>query len=977
VRDWHFPLEPACREGVAWAKYKDRFRLGFSSTLAVCGLRPEEEALIVPDMQSNAGECLSDGWGEVSVELAEKVGLATTQSPGAVPFQFRYAGAKGIATVSKRLQGRRLVLRESQVKIKAPTPWSERDAGVHVLEVIQPIVPDERKLAKFNKQLILVLSSLMGVDRLLLRLRELQQQEVQRFCRAVSQLSDSGGGGTHREETSGTFKRSATQPTWSTTQSTEAPSQESQASRSPQRFLELAKLLPTEAPRKPPAKEEVLHIRQWLRCGAPLGADPHAFDRVVGYLHDRLLCRLRDRKFECPRSCRRKLAPDPTRTIGPRQVVLKQDGSFILGDILVARNPCQLPSDVQVFEGVDGKHIEETHQVDGLLILSSHPSCPRCPAQLLAGGDHDGDDAFITWWSELVQDVKCVPDDQPFTSKFTTCSRDRPCPPKRVGVVTSGGSRVQDVLEEECASAARNPQKWGVGCFTNLWETAAEFEPDGAYSDVAVELALLCREAVDAPKTGWQPCSGVVQRLQERLNRHSRNSLNPRSVRGRLDEDIKGDMACFERVVQQCRPNEALSQADPKMHDLLVRLRRRQDVLGEQARDADEIGKVQQDLACRSAADGLGTRAATLATECIRDLLAKDHAAGKLVMVPVLALRWTHDEVNRNMTFKRAFDRGGARGEASVYALVRDLLATWHPRRDVSLTAPEDLDEPLDVCVFDGQLWSLSNRRLAALMMFQSLVPQKVVRAQGRLCSAFSWRFYGAWQTTTAGLAVAPFRGESLHLGAPLFGAGAAGSRAPQPSSEERGTAATVLRVGRADGWPRPPCRGLSAFGDYPPATSDPVQLRWLQSQQPGAEFRAEVLVLHVPIHCSDPPEASPASQGPSPFCLLDQALRRGRACLDLDPADVCLHPDSSPGRPLLCAASLEAAARIAAAHMFQALRRHEEVTLLCRWCPGAAPRSLAAEAVALHHGEPLFPPEGAADAPAREAKRPRRAGAP
>ncbi|CAK0836771.1 unnamed protein product [Prorocentrum cordatum] len=145
--------------------------------------------------------------------------------------------------------------------------------------VLLAVVPDERKLAKFNKQLMLVLSSLMGVDRLLLRLRELQQQEVQRFCRAVSQLSDSGGGGTHREETSGTFKRSATQPTWSTTQSTEAPSQESQASRSPQRFLELAKLLPTEAPHKPPAKEEVLHIRQWLRCGAPLGADPHAFDR--------------------------------------------------------------------------------------------------------------------------------------------------------------------------------------------------------------------------------------------------------------------------------------------------------------------------------------------------------------------------------------------------------------------------------------------------------------------------------------------------------------------------------------------------------------------------------------------------------------------------------------------------------------------------------------------------------------------------
>merc|ERR1712086_410600 len=108
------------------------------------------------------------------------------------------------------------------------------------------------------------------------------------------------------------------------------------------------------------------------------------------------------------------------------------------------------------------------------------------------------------------------------------------------------------------------------------------------------------------------------------------------------------------------------------------------------------------------------------------------------VEIPVLCLRWTHDDVNSKMMF----GRGGEDNE-SIFKLVDQLQR--------SVKSVGDINEPLDVAQHDGKFCSLSNRRLTALMMFQSLHRDITVKAWCRICSDDTQKFEEANSTSTDG----------------------------------------------------------------------------------------------------------------------------------------------------------------------------------------------------------------------------------
>lgn len=76
--------------------------------------------------------------------------------------------------------------------------------------------------------------------------------------------------------------------------------------------------------------------------------------------------------------------------------------------------------------------------------------------------------------------------------------------------------------------------------------------------------------------------------------------------------------------------------------------------------------------------------------------------------------------------------------------------------------------KPLDVVQHQGKFCSQSNRRLTALMMYQALHRDVVVKAGCRMCSSDTEMFEEANDTTNDGLGVHTRDGESRHWGAPL-----------------------------------------------------------------------------------------------------------------------------------------------------------------------------------------------------------------
>ena len=72
--------------------------------------------------------------------------------------------------------------------------------------------------------------------------------------------------------------------------------------------------------------------------------------------------------------------------------------------------------------------------------------------------------------------------------------------------------------------------------------------------------------------------------------------------------------------------------------------------------------------------------------------------------VPVVALRFPHDSIASRLHF---------RNQQSIFKTSDELQRG-------TITACE-LEEPLDVCVHDGNLYGMSNRRLFVLLMYQAV----------------------------------------------------------------------------------------------------------------------------------------------------------------------------------------------------------------------------------------------------------------
>mmetsp|Transcript_123973 Transcript_123973/g.347153 ORF Transcript_123973/g.347153 Transcript_123973/m.347153 type:complete len:162 (-) Transcript_123973:540-1025(-) len=97
-------------------------------------------------------------------------------------------------------------------------------------------------------------------------------------------------------------------------------------------------------------------------------------------------------------------------------------------------------------------------------------------------------------------------------------------------------------------------------------------------------------------------------------------------------------------------------------------------------------------------------------------LASRALGSGGPVWLPVWALRWTHDRIHSRMIFGQ-----GLHKDASIYELLHDLVS--------SRTSVKDIP-PLAVVVDRGRLFSLSNRRLAALQMFQAVRRNEVIRVR-------------------------------------------------------------------------------------------------------------------------------------------------------------------------------------------------------------------------------------------------------
>lgn len=120
-----------------------------------------------------------------------------------------------------------------------------------------------------------------------------------------------------------------------------------------------------------------------------------------------------DYKISVARSVSAFIVPDSLEMLQPEEIFVSFSGegpidpttgcatSHLLGDVLVYRSPCKLPTDIRKFRAV--YRPELCHLKDCIVMSASSTACYRSPASFLSGGDYDGDTATVIYEPALVE----------------------------------------------------------------------------------------------------------------------------------------------------------------------------------------------------------------------------------------------------------------------------------------------------------------------------------------------------------------------------------------------------------------------------------------------------------------------------------------------------------------------------------------------------------------------------------------------
>ncbi|KAF8639473.1 hypothetical protein AX17_001493 [Amanita inopinata Kibby_2008] len=155
-----------------------------------------------------------------------------------------------------------------------------------------------------------------------------------------------------------------------------------------------------------PLEETVLYL---LDAGFVPQSCPILREKLKHAVTTKIKNKIEQMKITISCSATAFVIPDPFGVLEPNEIQLKSshqnlktpDGTnsdILLGDILLARNPCKVPTDVRKVKAVEHPKL---HKYTNVIVCSIKG--PRRFVDYLAGGDYDGDKAIAIWEPRLVE----------------------------------------------------------------------------------------------------------------------------------------------------------------------------------------------------------------------------------------------------------------------------------------------------------------------------------------------------------------------------------------------------------------------------------------------------------------------------------------------------------------------------------------------------------------------------------------------
>ncbi|KAG0643041.1 RNA dependent RNA polymerase-domain-containing protein [Tuber brumale] len=484
---WHIPLEG--NEHVTIPKFWSRISLGFSTAVPSFKFEPSQVE-IVPDMKSTAGEIMNDGCSVVSPRVMQEIRriLDLHETPTAV--QARLGGAKGVWMIDPSIgwSSDEIFIKVTASQLKYSGYADDQDWARMTLDILH--TSHEPRPATINTQLIPILEN-RGVP--FQALKELIEEHLEEDLDELFQVIDKpvelrkwiyDRGSVGR----GRISYNGIQVTGSM----------------PSTKHEMAILLLESGFLVRSCRVLMDHVRVMI-------------DQYCEELKEKLHVRI-------PHSTVLLCVADPTGTLREGEVSLRFSNGFldpktlrrsqvITGDILVARNPAHIPSDIQKVKAVDIQpyHSLALRELQDVIVFSTQGN--QSLASLLSGGDYDGDKPWVCWEERLVK---------PFTNSPTTYDEvDAMVAPwfnKSQTKVSELDPGQPGFFERFLRIGLRSSFNDNfLGQCTSIWEKRC-YEKNDIADLEALKLAKLCSLLVDAPKQGMSLRPEKVDEIRRKFS---------------------------------------------------------------------------------------------------------------------------------------------------------------------------------------------------------------------------------------------------------------------------------------------------------------------------------------------------------------------------------------------------------------------------------------------------------------------------
>lgn len=504
---WHMPIDDASLNlSLTMSKFWSRLALGFSDTIQTVVFKPGQIKFDVPDglptINPASGRIMTDGCSMASVSCFTELSEILSTKRTACAVQARLGGAKGVWIIDPSGTGQEpfATVRNSQQKFSLAS--GKYDPQHWTLEVCKVVGGARNTNTKgtLNWQIIGVLQD-GGVP-------------AMAFVEIVNEFV--------KEEASHLMDWTNPARIWSSIATlgrvTAMRLNLLDDDDEEEPIMEMAgQQYSSGMPRDP--YETCLKLLEagFLPTNCPLLA------HKVRFCLEQLLAPAQQ-KYRIPleSSAHLMAIPDPTGLLAPGEVFVRLSSGWrdrqtgiemdvLSGQVLVARNPCVLPTDVQK---VRARDIPELYVYTDLIVFSVQGSISTM--ELLSGGDFDGDMVYAYWDPRLVDafhtaDVRYA--SAPF-SEDVCFDKDT----RRVGNYLSLFDDVSMALQQysidDCLHSSMN---FHLGIYHGFH--VANMYYHGYRHEDSVYLAHMCSKLVDAPKQGLKLRSEVFQADRRRFSR--------------------------------------------------------------------------------------------------------------------------------------------------------------------------------------------------------------------------------------------------------------------------------------------------------------------------------------------------------------------------------------------------------------------------------------------------------------------------